>query len=247
MFYMDPTYILVLLGVVITLIAQSKLKSTYANYSRKQASCGMTGAQVAQMILRKNGIYDVSVGHINGTLTDHYDPKKKLVNLSDATYAQTSIAAISVAAHECGHAIQDNTEYAPLKIRTIFAPVANIGAKLAWPLILAGFFLGMLASNAAQMGLGNGTSIGGLLMQIGVFAYLLAVVFQFLTLPVEYNASKRAENQLSAIGIIADNEKSSVKSVLDAAALTYVAGTAASALQFLRIFMLFGGRGNNRR
>lgn len=231
--YFDYTYILVIIGVIITMIASSKLKTTYAKYAKIPASSGMTGAQVAKRILEANGIYGVVVQEVSGNLTDHYDPSKKVVNLSHDIYAGTSIASLGVAAHECGHAIQDNIEYFPLRLRHALVPVANIGSTLAWPMIIFGIILG------------EGAKIGGTLVTIGVLAYSLAVLFQIVTLPVEYNASDRAREQLYQLGIVTEEEKAGVKKVLSAAALTYVASAAAALLQLFRIILLTGG--NRRR
>ena len=231
--YFDYTYILVIIGVIITMIASSKLKTTYAKYAKIPASSGMTGAQVAKRILEANGIYGVVVQEVSGNLTDHYDPSKKVVNLSHDIFAGTSIASLGVAAHECGHAIQDNIEYFPLRLRHALVPVANIGSTLAWPMIIFGIILG------------EGAKIGGTLVTIGVLAYSLAVLFQIVTLPVEYNASDRAREQLYQLGIVTEEEKAGVKKVLSAAALTYVASAAAALLQLFRIILLTGG--NRRR
>lgn len=231
--YFDPTYILVIIGVIITMIASSKLNTTYAKYARIPASSGMTGAQVAKRILEANGIYGVAVQEVSGNLTDHYDPSKKVVNLSHDIYAGTSIASLGVAAHECGHAIQDNFEYFPLRLRHALVPVANIGSTLAWPMIIIGIIIGA------------GAKIGGTLVTIGVVAYSLAVLFQLVTLPVEYNASDRAREQLYQLGIVTEEEKAGVRKVLSAAALTYVASAAAALLQLLRVILLTGG--NRRR
>ena len=222
----DSTYILVLIGLVLSLMASAKVKNTYAKYSKEISLSGMTGAQAAHRILSMSGIYDVSIQHVPGNLTDHYDPRKKTLNLSDSVYGSSSVAAIGVAAHEAGHAIQHDRGYAPLKLRTAIAPVASIGANISWPLILIGLLLG-----------GSGT-----LIRIGIFMFSLAVVFQLVTLPVEYNASRRALNMLSETGVLYADELPKTKKVLDAAALTYVAAAASSALQLLRLVLLFGNR-----
>ena len=218
---MDPTYFLILIGAVLALIASAKLKTTYAKYSGVQSSAGMTGAQVAQMILRANNIYDVTVEPIDGQLTDNYDPSRKILHLSKSVYGKTDIAAIGVAAHECGHAIQHSTSYALLSFRSALVPIANIGSQISWPLFLIGLVMG-----------------GESLCRIGILAFGLAVLFQLVTLPVEYDASGRAQVQLASLGIIQDSEKKGVKAVLGAAALTYVAGTLSSILQLLRLVML---------
>lgn len=222
----DPTYILVLLGLMLSLWASARVKSTYAKYSKESSLSGMTGAQAAHKILTMAGIYDVSIQHVAGNLTDHYDPRNKTLNLSDSVYGNFSVAAIGVAAHEAGHAIQHDRGYAPLKLRSAIAPVASIGANISWPLILIGLLLG-----------GSGT-----LIQIGIFMFSLAVAFQLVTLPVEYNASKRAMNMLEDTGILYADELPKTKKVLNAAALTYVAAAATSALQLLRLVLLFGNR-----
>lgn len=231
-YYFDSTYLLILLGLVITLIAQAKMKSTYARYSQVESLKGLTGAEVARKILLINGVYDVVVQPIAGTLTDHYDPSRKVVNLSEAVYGKTSLAAIGVAAHECGHALQDSEEYIPLKARTALVPIASFGSGISWYLILAGVFLG-----------GNLS----ILIEIGIVLFAVAVGFQLVTLPVEFNASSRALAQLTDSGMIDSEERKQVKSVLTAAALTYVAAAASGILQLLRLVILFGGNGRRRR
>lgn len=229
-FFYDSTYILVLIGVVLSLMASAKLKGTYQRYSAVRSVCGMTGAEAAKRLLNNQGIYDVTIKRVGGSLTDHYDPRTKTVNLSDAVYGSTSIAAIGVAAHECGHAMQDATDYSPLRIRAALVPAANIGAQLSWPLILIGLFLG---------------GAGSTLMFMGIVLFSLAVLFQLVTLPVEYNASHRAVALLDSTGILAGQEVGQTRKVLNAAALTYVAAAAASILQLLRLLMLFGNRRND--
>lgn len=227
MFIFDPTYVFILIGIVISMAASAKLNSTYQRYSSVRSMCGLTGAEAAKRLLNSQGIYDVSVRRVAGNLTDHYDPRSKTVNLSDSVYNSTSIAAIGVAAHECGHAMQDAGDYAPLRIRSSLVPVANLGSQLAWPLILIGFILG-----------GGGST----LVSIGILLFSLAVLFQLVTLPVEYNASHRAVSLLDSTGILAGQEVGQTRSVLNAAALTYVAAAAASILQLLRLLLLFGNR-----
>lgn len=225
---LDPTYILVLIGVVICLIASAVMKSTFNKYSRVGNHSGMTGREAAEIILQNAGIYDVSVEHISGNLTDHYDPKTKVVRLSDATYNSRSVAAMGVAAHECGHAIQHATAYAPLTIRGALVPVANFGSQIAWPLIIVGLFL-------------NGNS-SVLLLNLGILAFSLAVLFQIITLPVEFNASRRAVKILDTTKMLDPREVSATRKVLTAAALTYVAGAASAILQLLRILILTQNR-----
>lgn len=177
----------------------------------------MTGAEAAKRLLNSQGIYDVTIRRVPGNLTDHYDPRSKTVNLSDAVYGSTSIAAIGVAAHECGHAMQDATDYSPLRIRAALVPAANLGSQLAWPLILIGLLLGSGGSGLAMA---------------GIVLFSLAVLFQLVTLPVEYNASHRAVTLLDSTGILAGQEVGQTRSVLNAAALTYVAAAAAPSSSF---------------
>lgn len=229
--YYDPTYFLVLIGVVLSLIASARVKSTFNKYSQMRNSRGMTGAQAAEQVLHGAGIYDVRIEHVRGNLTDHYDPRSKVLRLSDSVYGQTSVAAVGVAAHECGHAIQHAKGYGPLRLRNVLVPVANFGAKIAWPLILIGLLINSESS--------------WLLLQAGIIAFSLAVLFQIVTLPVEFNASKRAIRVLADRGIMYGEEIVAAKKVLSAAALTYVAGAASSILQLLRLIILTGGRRRN--
>lgn len=226
--FFDWTYILVLIGAVICMIASSNVKSTYKKYAQYRSMTNMTGAQVAERLLRSAGLNDVRVGHVAGELSDHYNPSTKVVNLSDSVYSSTSVAAIGVAAHECGHAIQHAKGYFPLTFRTWFVPVANFGSKLAWPLILIGLFINSQSSQ--------------LIINAGIFLFSFAVIFQLITLPVEFNASSRALVLLEEQGILSQQELPNTQKVLGAAALTYVASAASAILQLLRIIMLFGGR-----
>ncbi len=227
-YYWDPTYFLVIIGAVICMIASARVKSTYNKYSQYRSMTGMTGAQAAERILNAAGIYDVEIRHISGNLTDNYNPAKKTLNLSDAVYGSTSVAAVGVAAHECGHAIQHQQGYVPLSLRAAIVPAANLGSTLAWPLILIGLFFN-----------GNTASF---LINLGIICFLFAVIFQLVTLPVEFNASRRALVMLEKQGILGDSELPYTKKVLKAAALTYVASAAAAILQLLRLVILFGGR-----
>jgi hypothetical protein len=228
MIYFDYTYILVLIGAVICMIASARVKSTFNKYSKYRSMSGMTGAQAAELILQRAGINDVQIGHVSGSLTDHYNPRTKTVNLSDSVYNSNSVAAVGVAAHECGHVIQHATNYAPLNFRTALVPAANIGSTLAWPLILLGLFF----NNRSSM----------MFINIGILLFSLAVLFQLVTLPVEFNASARALKQLETQGILGDQELVYTRKVLSAAALTYVASAASAILQLLRIILLTGGR-----
>lgn len=225
-FGFDPTYLFVIVGAVICMIASAKLKSTYAKYAKVRAMSGITGAEAAERILHHSGIYDVSIEHVAGDLTDHYDPTNKVLRLSDTTYGERSVAAVGVAAHECGHAVQHAKNYAPLNIRKSMVPVVNIGSTLSWPMILLGIFLGY-----------NST-----LIHLGILLFSLAVLFQLVTLPVEFDASGRALVLLKETGILYTDEVKSARTVLKAAALTYVAGAASTILQLLRLVVLFGGR-----
>lgn len=226
--YYDSTYFLVLIGVMLSLLASARVKGTFHKYSGIRNSRGMTGAQAAQQVLNCAGIYDVRIERVAGNLTDHYDPRGKILRLSDSVYGQTSVAAVGVAAHECGHAIQHAYGYAPLKFRSVLVPVANFGAQIAWPLILIGL---LINSEASWM-----------IIQIGILAFSLAVLFQIVTLPVEFNASNRAIRILADSGMMYGEEITAARKVLNAAAWTYVAGAASAILQLLRLILLTGGR-----
>ncbi len=225
-YYFDPTYILVLIGAVLSIIASVRVNSTFQKYARERSMSGMTGAQTAEAILRSKGIHDVRVEHIRGNLTDHYDPVRKVVRLSDSVYSSSSVAAIGVAAHECGHVMQHHEGYAPLNIRTALVPAANIGSKVGIPIVILGLILG---SNPV-------------LVNIGIWVFSIAVLFQIVTLPVEFDASKRALVCIEQYGIVTSDERRKSAKVLKAAAYTYVAAAAASILQLLRLVMLFGKR-----
>ncbi len=225
-YYFDPTYILVLIGAVLSIIASARVNSTFNKYARVRSMSGMTGAQTAEAILRSKGINDVRVEHIRGNLTDHYDPSWKVVRLSDSVYNATSVAAIGVAAHECGHVMQHHEKYAPLNIRTALVPAANIGSRLGIPIVILGLILG---SNSV-------------LINIGIWVFSLAVLFQIVTLPVEFDASRRALVCIEQYGIVTGDERAKSARVLRAAAYTYVAAAAASILQLLRLVMLSGRR-----
>lgn len=227
-YYWDPTYILVVIGAVICMIASARVKGTFNKYSQLRSMSGMNGAQVAQRVLQAAGIYDVQVRHVSGSLTDHYDPRTKTVNLSDPVYNATSVAALGVAAHECGHAIQHAKSYAPLSIRSALVPIANFGSMLAWPVILIGLLFNTRSSR--------------LIIDIGILLFSAAVLFQLVTLPVEFDASRRALVMLRTQGILADDELKYTRRVLKSAALTYVASAAAAILQLLRIILITNGR-----
>ena len=221
----DPMYILVIIMAILCMVASYRVQSVYKKYNRVRSMSGMTGAQVAMEILRRNGVTDVTVQHVAGNLTDHYDPRTKVVNLSDATYGSSSVAAVGVAAHECGHVMQHQTGYMPLQIRSALVPAANIGSKAGVPIIILGMFLSISP-----------------LITIGIWVFSLAVLFQVVTLPVEFDASHRALVMLEDYGILGSDEVSDSRKVLSAAAMTYVASAAAAVVQLLRLVML-----NNRR
>lgn len=224
----DRTYILLIIGMLLSLAASAKLKSTFAKYRRIRSASGLTGAEAAARILRAAGITDVQIRAIPGSLTDHYDPRTKTVSLSQNIYGQTSLAAVGVAAHECGHAIQHAVHYTPLEMRSAIVPVANLGSSLSWPLFLIGLLAGIRPLTTA-----------------GIVLFSLAVLFQLVTLPVELNASSRALRMLEGTGILGVSEVKGARKVLTAAALTYVAALAASILQLLRLLILAGGRRND--
>ncbi len=233
MMYWDPTYVLVLIGVVLCLMASAKVNSTVNRYSKVRSASGMTGAMAAQRMLQQAGIQDVTIRRISGRLTDHYDPRNKTVNLSAEVYDSSSVAAVGIACHECGHAIQDDRAYFPLTLRSTMVPIVNIGSTLSWPLILAGILFGGFSARSV---------IGYYLIQTGIIFFAIAVCFQLVTLPVEFNASNRAVKMITATGMLTEEEGRYTKKVLRAAALTYVASAAASILQLLRLLLLFGGR-----
>lgn len=229
-FYYDSTYILVVIGALICMLASARVNRTFQRYAKVRNHNRMTGKEAAERILRTSGIHDVSVQRVSGNLTDHYDPRSKILRLSDATYHADSVAAVGVAAHECGHAIQHARGYVPLAIRGNLVPIANFGSVAAWPLILIGLFMN--------------SSVSMLLIRLGILAFSASVLFQIVTLPVEFNASRRAVKILEDTGMLYSDEVAGTKKVLKAAALTYVAGSAASILQLFRL-ILIGGRRND--
>jgi len=227
LFY-DWTYFLVIIGAVLSLWASAGVKSSFSKFSKVLTAHGVTAYEAAERILHGAGIYDVKIERVSGSLTDHYDSSSKILRLSDTVYHSTSVAAVGVAAHECGHAIQDHEEYAPLRLRHYLVPVVNFGNRLSMPLFLIGLLLG--AYNT--------------LVPIGIFLFSFAVVFQFVTLPVEFNASSRAVTILGESGMVTVEELPKVKKVLKAAAYTYLAAAASSALQLLRLILISRRRRN---
>lgn len=228
----DWTYlVLVLPCLILAMWASSNVNSTFRKYASQRSVRGLTGAEAAQRVLRHNGVFNVRVERVSGNLTDHYDPRTNVIRLSDSVYGSTSTAAIGVAAHEAGHAVQYAQNYAPIKLRAAIIPITNLGSRLAMPLIL----LGILFS-----------SFGNTLVLLGIAAFGLSVVFQLVTLPVELDASRRAMNAIEAAGLLTPEERQGAKKTLKAAALTYVAATATAIAQLLRLIVIFGGRGRRR-
>ena len=230
-YYIDYTYLIfVLPAVILVMVAQVAVKRTYARYSQVLSSRGITGAEAARRVLGMNDVRGVQIARTPGVLTDNYNPRSNVINLSDGTFGSSSVAAIGVAAHEAGHACQYAQGWLPIRVRAALVPVVNIGSQLALPLILIGII----------------TSIP-ILYTVGIIAFGLAVVFQLVTLPVEFNASRRALAALESGGLVYGDELRAVRKVLTAAAMTYVAALALSVMQLLRLIVLFGGRGGNRR
>ena len=229
-FMFDYTYILAIIAAVISLIASAGVKMTFNKYSKRIAQSGLTGRDVATRILNGSGIYDVSVNHIAGNLTDNFNPTNKTLNLSDSVYASNSIVAIGVAAHESGHAIQHNKGYIPIKIRGAIVPVVNFGSRLSFPVILLGCLM----------------NYNEIIISIGILLFSFGLIFSLITLPVEFNASRRAISILEQDGILYDEELKGARKVLFAAAMTYVASAIGMALQLLRLFLMFKG-GRRRR
>lgn len=227
--YWDPTYILVIIGAIISAIASWNVNRSFKKFEKTVNARGITAEACAEAILHSADIYDVRIEHISGNLTDHYSPTEKVLRLSSSVYGKSSIAAIGVAAHECGHAIQHKEEYFPLKLRSISVPVANIGSKLSWPIILIGVLLGFMG-----------------LARIGVFLFTFVVLFQLITLPVEFDASHRALRILKEKEILVGEELAGATKVLSAAALTYVAALFSTILQLLRLVLLVQGNSRKR-
>lgn len=225
-YYFDWTYLLVIVGVVLCLGASALVKSTMNRYHKQRNMSGITGADCARRILDNEGLYHVQIECLNSGAGDHYDPRTNTVRLSRENFSQATITAVGVAAHECGHAIQHARAYMPLTLRSKLVPVVNIGSNLGMPIILIGVLL----------------SWNQVLIQIGIWAFSLSVLFQLVTLPVEFNASSRAVEKLEQFGILSATENEGCKKVLGAAALTYVAAAASSILQLLRLILLFGNR-----
>lgn len=232
----DWTYVvLVLPCLILSLWASANVNSTFKKYSQQFSTRRLTGAEAAQRVLLANGVQGVSIQRISGNLTDHFDPSTNVIRLSDSVYDSTSTAAIGVACHEAGHAVQYAENYAPIKLRAAVIPATNLGSKLAMPLILLGLIFSYV---------GNFSYV---LVYAGIACFGLSLVFQLITLPVEFNASHRALAAISAGNLLTEDEENGARKVLTAAALTYVAATATALAQMLRLLVLFGGRGNQRR
>ena len=227
----DITYlVLVLPCVILAMWASANVNSTFKKYSRQLSSRSITGAEAAQRVLFANGVRGVRIERVSGNLTDHYDPRTNVIRLSDSVYSATSTAAVGVACHEAGHAVQYGQNYAPIKLRAAIIPVTNIGSKLSMPLILLGLVLSFMGD------------VSYFFIYLGIAAFGLSLVFQLVTLPVEFNASRRAMDAIEQSGILTTEEQVGARKTLTAAALTYVAATAVSLAQLLRLIMLFGGR-----
>lgn len=224
-YYWDPTYILVIFALILSMIASFGVNATFNKYKKQKTARGITGAEAARRVLDMNGLQNIKIEHISGNLTDHFDPRAGVIRLSDATYNDTSVAAIGVAAHEAGHAVQHAVGYTPIKIRNSIIPVVNIGNALSMPLFLIGLLLNMMG-----------------LAYLGVILFSFTLVFQLVTLPVEFNASRRAISILDSSMLLYEDEIGPAKKVLRAAAMTYVAAVAATALQLLRFLLIIGGR-----
>ena len=226
MYYYDWSYMLLLPAIIFTMYAQFKVQGNFKKYSNVRAMRGLTGAQAARRMLDAAGLYDVAIEPIRGSLTDHYDPRAQVLRLSQTVYGVNSVAAVSVACHEAGHAIQHAEEYTPLLMRNNIVPLVNFASQLSWPLIVFGIILGA------------SSGIGDMLFMIGVIAFLAVILFHAITLPVEFNASSRAMSHMESLGIIMDDEKRGARKVLSAAAMTYVASLAMAIMNLIRILAL---------
>lgn len=225
MFYFDRTYVLVLIGLLISSLAQANIQRKFDKYKKIKTQKSITGFDAARYILSTNSYNDISIKKVGGSLSDYFNPINKEIALSETSMTDTSIASLAVAAHECGHVIQYKKGYIPLKIKSYIVPAVNLGSKLSFPMILLGIFLSM-----------------GKLISIGIFLFSFVLIFQIITLPVEFDASRRALKVLKESGMLVGVENDYAKDMLKAAALTYVAATISTALQFLRIWILFGNR-----
>lgn len=230
-YYYDSSIIFLIPAIIFTMYAQAKVKGNFNRYSKVRNMRNMTGAEAARRVLDANGLYDITIQPVGGSLSDHYDPSKKVVRLSQTVYNVNSIAAVSVACHEVGHAIQHAEGYMPLNLRSAIVPVVNFASKLSWPLIFIGILL-----------LGNGSYLGDTLFTVGVILFVAVILFHAVTLPVEFNASSRALKQMDSLGIVTEEERSGAKKVLNAAAMTYVAALATAIANLIRIIAIRNNR-----
>lgn len=228
----DWTYLVLIPGLLFALWAQAKVKSNFARYGKVPTRAGRTAAEAARILLDRNGLRNVGIERVRGHLTDHYDPRDKMLYLSDSVYGSTGIAAIGVACHEAGHAIQDAEDYGPLKLRIAMVPVTNIGSRMAFPIFLIGLIVSIIATTETTY------ELGGMITAVGIFAFSLSALFQAITLPVEFNASDRALRGMQEACLLTENEIPGAKKVLKAAALTYVAALASSLLSVLRLILI---------
>lgn len=235
-YYFDPLYGLVLIAMLLSLLAGARVNSTFKKYSRVRNRRGMTGADAARAVLAANGVRDVRIERVSGNLTDHYDPKSNVIRLSDGVYDAATPAAVGVAAHEAGHAVQYATGYAPIRVRAAIVPVTNIGSRISMPLILLGLVMMSLETTVAVSNFFYYVAV------IGALSYGTCVVFQLVTLPTEFNASRRAVRTIEHSELLTEEESRGAKKVLTAAAMTYVAALAVTLMQFLRLLLLVGGR-----
>ena len=227
----DWTYLVIVLPcLILSMLASSSVNSTFNKYAKVNSIRRLTGAEAAQRVLSANGVRGVRIERVSGNLTDHYDPMTYVIRLSDSVYGSTSVAAIGVAAHEAGHAVQYAQNYGPIKVRAAIIPITNLGSKLAMPLILAGILLSFLGT------------FSNTLVYLGILAFSLSIVFQLVTLPVEFNASRRAMEAIETAGLLTHEEQQGARKTLKAAAMTYVAATAVAVAQVVRLLVLFGGR-----
>ena len=238
LFFGDWTILILIPAMIFAFVAQFKVKSTFDKYDKVRSARGMTGAEVARKILDMNGLSHVRVEHVRGELTDHYDPRTNVVRLSESTYYSNSVAAIGVAAHEVGHAVQHATGYAPIKLRTAIIPMTRIGSGLAMPLFMIGLLLSYLS---------YGSMFGDYFMFAGIILFSFSTLFQLVTLPVEFNASHRALKTLENNGILVGSDLSGARNVLSAAAMTYVAALATSLAYLLRFIIIAMGASGRRR
>ena len=238
-FYFDWTILILIPAMIFAIVAQIMVKSTFEKYNKVRNFRGMSGAEAARRVLDRNGLYDVKIERVRGHLTDHYDPRTNVIRLSEATHDSVSVAAIGVAAHEAGHAVQHATGYFPIKVRSAIIPVTQIGSQLAMPI----FLLGILLSYAQYIT----PEVGGAIMGAGILLFSLTAFFQLVTLPVEFNASSRALKVLEETEILYGEELSGAKKVLSAAAMTYVAALASSLASLFRLILIARGASNRRR